>query len=399
MPDHELVLLAALIADGNLTDRDAALLLRGRTRRCCDEVHGGGRRLSAHESMSRVRAGERATSRPATARGPTRCGSSASATALWGKRSRGQVRSGDRSSASPITRSRASSPSSTRCDGHVYASGTLSPDRLHDDQRAPRTATCSTCCCGSGSSSKIRTLKRSGLRRHGQGRARGADHRAGRTCRRSSTRSACCGKDDEDRCRSLDGLRAVRAKTNVDTVPPEAWDLVTSPPRATGSWAEVSDGRRPSAQPQLARRLARPVARRSSRCSPRRSTSEELRAARRRRTSGGTRSSRIESDRRARDVRHRRSRATTTSSRTTSSSTTPRWPPTSSRTRPSATTKPAVMFSLEMGGVRAGAAVHRQPGVDQGQRPAARQGVVAEGQRRRSRRSTRRRCGWTTPAT
>ena len=91
-------------------------------------------------------------------------------------------------------------------------------------------------------------------------------------------------------------------------------------------------GHGPSAQPQLARRHARPLAAAHRRARRRRPTTTALAAARRPRTCGGTRSRRSSRSAKQETFDIDGARATTTSSPTTSSSTTARWSPTWPRT-------------------------------------------------------------------
>ena len=160
MPDHEVVLLAALIADGNLTERTprfcSAPGLRGPARR-----RAGRRRARAAPPRRRRRDGDhqrrpRWPAEPAhrPAASATVCGACDRATkfvpdAVFGL--------GDEQIARFLSVLYA-------CDGHVYCGERYSPDRLHDDLRAARRTTFSTCCSGSASSPAIRPLKRPSTR-------------------------------------------------------------------------------------------------------------------------------------------------------------------------------------------------------------------------------------------
>ena len=149
LPDHELVMLAALIADGNLIKRGTpALLLRCRL--------AGARTRSQRPrgpsgAASRIGNGDMVHRRPARPRRIPVARAAASAHGISGAR-----RSAEKFVPDTIfglrtsTRSRASSRSSTRATAtstRASACGRSATRRSASGSRA----TCSTCCCASGS--------------------------------------------------------------------------------------------------------------------------------------------------------------------------------------------------------------------------------------------------------
>ena len=122
MPDHELVLLAALIADGNLTQRTPRFCFghgsprpaRGRARRRGDSGSACPRAMAAPRASAPARRAVEPADRVVQRHG------------IWGRRSARQVRARRGLRRSPTSRSPASSGSCTRCDGHVYATDRFS---------------------------------------------------------------------------------------------------------------------------------------------------------------------------------------------------------------------------------------------------------------------------------
>jgi replicative DNA helicase len=231
VPDHELVLLAGLIADGNLTQSSPRFCF-GRDSMIVDEVaeaaEAMGARLSTLEGP--------ATACIATPRGqPNPVLDLVRRHGLWGK--------GSADKFVPEAVFRAPSRDIARflgvlyaCDGHIYASGSLNQigyttisERLARDVQH--------LLLRLGISSRIRKLKR--------------DVYEGTPV--TAREVLVTGQDGLlEFCRQVrvygktaklaavvSRLFTVRAKTNVDTLPPEAWDLVAGA-KGELSWRQLS---------------------------------------------------------------------------------------------------------------------------------------------------------------
>jgi replicative DNA helicase len=233
MPDHELVMLAALIADGNLTN-DTPRLAFGKDSPVVDEVQ------AAAESFGvRLRIPERGwgTGCMSAGRGngPNPVTEFLRLHGLWGKRSAEKfvpdiIFGLDESR---IARFLAVLYA---CDGHVYASETLRQvgyttisERLARDVQH--------LLLRLGIVAKIRTLRRPVY--DGTGKvAREVLITGQDDLRTFSSKVAVCGKTAA-MARLVTGLLHAAPGTNVDTVPPEVWDSVLAA-KDERSWADVS---------------------------------------------------------------------------------------------------------------------------------------------------------------
>ena len=173
MPDHEVVLLAALIADGNLTERTPRFCSgEGLARSCRSSSRPPRLRLRLHDGGGGTTTHQRRPRRPVRTRSP----SSARAPRPVGPALGGRSSSPTRSSALGDEQIAASSRVLYACDGHVYCGEryaqigytTISERLAHDVQHL---------LLRLGIVADDPPLKRACLRGHRNGRARGADHR------------------------------------------------------------------------------------------------------------------------------------------------------------------------------------------------------------------------------
>ena len=255
MPDHEIVMLAALIADGSLTERtprfcfgpDSPVLERGARRppppsACRLHTAGGG------HGTATISAGRGSGSNPVR--------ELCELHGLWGLRSAEKFVP-DAIFGLDESRLERFLAVLYACDGHVYAS-----DRLHQigystiSERLALDVQHLLLRLGH----RLRASGRCAARctTAPQGRARGAASPARTGSRRSAAGSASAARPRRS-TRVVAGLRRVGPRTNVDTIPPAVWDAVLA---AKGRALLGRHQRRhePSAQPQLARRHPRPLA-------------------------------------------------------------------------------------------------------------------------------------------
>ena len=324
MPDHEIVMLAALIADGSLTERTPRFCF-GPDSPVLDEVQEAaaafGLRLRTTERWARDRHDQRWTRRQEQP-GPRVVRASRS----LGPALRREVRPRRhlRSRRGPP---RALPRGALRVRRPCLRQRSPAPDRLLARSASGSPSTSSTCSCASASS-----------RASGRCAARSttAPTRSRARCSspaRTGSRPSAAGSASAARARSSrawsPACGASGTATNVDTVPPAVWE------RGARGEGRSLVGRRqrchePAAQPQLARRNRAVSRARSSASSRRRPPTTGCRRSPPR-TCGGTRSPRS-SRSASRRPSTSPSPAITTSSPTTWSSTTARWSPTWPRT-------------------------------------------------------------------
>jgi replicative DNA helicase len=257
MPDCELVMLAALIADGILTS-DTPRLACGAGSPVVEDVATAademGCRLhvpAAGWGTGTISAGLGAARNPVT--------ELCKRHGLWGRRSADKFVP---DAVFGLTDDRIARFLAVLygCDGHIHANErlgqigytTISEQLSRDVQHL---------LLRLGIVSKIRTLKRSAYE--------GTDTVAREVLitgqedlRAFVNRVRVCGSRTAAMSRVVTGLRARRVKTNVDTAPPEAWEVVPAE-KGDRSWAEVSEaaghprnhnwhvGRRGLSRPQL----------------------------------------------------------------------------------------------------------------------------------------------------
>jgi replicative DNA helicase len=233
MPDHEIVLLAGLIADGNLTNPTPRFCF-GSNSPVLDEVVEAAAAFGARVNIpAKGWGGGDISTGDRTKPNPVR--ELCERNGIWGKRSE------DKFVPEPVF----GLPDHAiarflavlyACDGHVYASGKLSQigyttisERLARDVQH--------LLLRLGVVSKIRTLKRPVYD--------GTDKVAREVLitgqddlRAFIDQVRVCGKWQKI-IEVSEGLGKTRSKTNVDTVPPEAWDLVLAA-KGTRSWGDVS---------------------------------------------------------------------------------------------------------------------------------------------------------------
>ena len=285
MPDHELVLLAALIADGNLTHRPRASA-SARTRRSSTTMRAGRGCDAACGSVRRQRHGTRDPQHGRGSRRRTPSPSSAAQHGLWGKRSRAQVRPGR--DLRPRQRQQIARFLGVlyACDGHVYAPSACARSATRRSASGSP-ATSSTCCCGSASSRRSARCQRAGLRGHRQDRPGGARSPA----RRTSTlpRRGPRSRQDAAQLERVGGL-ASRAGQDQRRHDPAGGLGARRRGQGRPVWAERQRAP-PASRATTTGTSARAASRaRCSRDSPRPSTTAELRPRRVRRLVGRDRS-------------------------------------------------------------------------------------------------------------
>jgi replicative DNA helicase len=233
MPDHELVMLAALIADGNLTNRTPRLAF-GADSPVVEEVQAAADAFGVRLRIPQKGWGTGCISAGRSS-GPNPVTEFLRQHGLWGKRSAEKfvpdiVFGLDESR---IARFLAVLYG---CDGHVYASErlrqigyTTSSERLaHDVQHL---------LLRLGIVAKIRTLPRPVY--DGTGKVAREVVITGQDDLRTFCRKVpVCGKTAA-MAGLVTGLLGATVGTNVDTVPPEVWDSVLDA-KGDGSWADVS---------------------------------------------------------------------------------------------------------------------------------------------------------------
>ncbi len=233
MPDHELVMLAALIADGNLTNRTPRLAF-GADSPVVEEVQAAAEAFGVRLRIPPKGCGTGCIS-SGRGSGPNPVTEFLRQHGLWGKRSAEKfipdiVFGLDESR---IARFLAVLYG---CDGHVYASErlrqigytTISERLAHDVQHL---------LLRLGIVAKIRTLPRPVY--EGTGKVAREVLITGQDDLRAFCRKvAVCGKTAA-MARLVTGLLGATAGTNVDTVPPDVWESVVAA-KGDRSWADVS---------------------------------------------------------------------------------------------------------------------------------------------------------------
>jgi replicative DNA helicase len=232
MPDHELVLLAGLIADGNLTNRTPRFAF-GPESPIVDTMA-----LAAEAAGVRFRiepSGTSASLRRVGTTGPNVVTELCRRHGIWGKRSEhkfvpeavfGLTDAGVARFLSVLY----------ACDGHVHASDrlrqvgytTISRRLAEDVQHL---------LLRLGVVAKIRALPRPVY--EGTGKTAWEVLVTGQEDLRQFVDEVPVVGKTTARVRLLHGLLTARLKTNVDTIPPEGWDLVTAA-KGDRSWREVS---------------------------------------------------------------------------------------------------------------------------------------------------------------
>jgi replicative DNA helicase len=229
MPDHEIVMLAGLIAEGSLT---------GTTPRFCFGDHSPildvmeeaaaefGARI--HRPDGSISTGDRKRPNPVTEFCKTH--------GLWGKRSAEKTVPDIIFGLPPHLMARFLAVLFS-CDGHIYASGTLSQigyttisEQLARDVQH--------LLLRLGINSKIRTLKRAVY--DGTDKVAREVLITGKTDLQAFLDQVHVPGKAPKLLQAMEGLLRTRPKTNVDTVPPEAWDLVLAA-KGDRPWADVSE--------------------------------------------------------------------------------------------------------------------------------------------------------------
>ena len=383
MPDHEIVMLAALIADGSLTERTPRFCF-GPDSPVLDEVEEARRRFRICGCKPRTRTSAQPRSAPIAAPRATRSASCAICTASGGC---APPRSSSPTPSSVSTTSRLERFLAViyACDGHAYAS-----DRLHQigySTISERLAfDVQHLLLRLGIVSRIRTLRREVYE--------GTDKVAREVLITGQeglatfcSRVRVCGKSAQ-LARVVAGLRRVGYGTNVDTVPPAVWSAVLEAKRCS-LLGRRQRRHEPPAQPQLARWHARPLtpAHRRARAGDRRRRVLQALAH----IGSVVGRGRLDrADRRAGDLRHHRARRSQLRRRRR------RRPQQRAghqhrRERRAEQGQPAPGRPVQPRDVRgrARAALHRVAGLDQGRRPAqgpaARRGEVEARAARRER--------------
>jgi replicative DNA helicase len=233
MPDHEIVMLAALIADGNVTNSTPSLAF-GRDSPVVEEVQTAAEDFGVRLRIPLKGWGTGSIS-AGRGSGPNPVTELCRRHGLWGKRSDAKfvpdiIFGLDESR---IARFLAVLYG---CDGHVYASErlrqigytTISERLAHDVQHL---------LLRLGVVAKIRTLRRPVY--DGTGKVAREVLITGQDDLRTFCRKvAVCGKTAQ-MARLVTGLIGATAGTNVDTVPPEVWDRVLAA-KGGRPWAEIS---------------------------------------------------------------------------------------------------------------------------------------------------------------
>jgi replicative DNA helicase len=233
MPDHELVMLAALIADGNVTGSTPSLSF-GKDSPVVDEVQEAAAAFGTRLNIPRKGWGTGSIS-AGRGSGPNPVTELCRRHGLWGKHS--DVKFVPDAifglDGSRIARFLAVLYS---CDGHVYASDrlrqigytTISERLAHDVQHL---------LLRLGIVAKIRTLRRPVY--DGTGKvAREVLITGQEDLRTFCLKVPVCGKT-APMARVVTGLRTATAGTNVDTVPLDVWDRILAA-KGDRSWADVS---------------------------------------------------------------------------------------------------------------------------------------------------------------
>jgi replicative DNA helicase len=233
MPDHELVMLAALIGDGNVTNRTPSLSF-GKDSPVVDEVQA-----AAHAFGVRLRIPSKGwgtgTISAGRGSGPNPVTELCRRHGLWGKRSEVKFVP-DVVFGLDEARIARFLAVLYGCDGHVYASErlrqigytTISERLAHDVQHL---------LLRLGIVAKIRTLRRPVY--DGTGKvAREVLITGQDDLRTFCLKVPVCGKTAQ-MVRVVTGLASAGAGTNVDTVPPDVWETVLAA-KGDRPWADVS---------------------------------------------------------------------------------------------------------------------------------------------------------------
>ncbi len=234
MPDHEIVMLAALIADGSLTERTPRFCF-GPDSPVLDEVQEAaaafGMRLHTSEGGARDRHDQRRTrlqKQPGAraVRSCTACGDYVPPRSSCPTPSSVSTRVGSSASSRCSTRATATPTRATACTRSATprsASGSRS--------------TSSTCSCAWASSRASGRCAARCTRAPTRSRARCSS--PARTGSRRSAAGSASAARAAPLARVVAGLRRVGHGTNVDTIPPAVWGAVLAA-KGARSWADVS---------------------------------------------------------------------------------------------------------------------------------------------------------------